>query len=263
MNKKSQFLMEVMIVKSVTQRIKEIKQPRGGYVNPRLFDEIKLDESEQLNEQENIHASLVGIAVDYLTRYTFGANVKDAFRISFLGSKIINADFIADSLSYKIQGLDNISIISACKLVGFDVCFRSSIAGYRPVEDILPDQGTIDNIRMMVNRSVKFFEKYGPITKDGFTFEGAYTNVVSTGDGDFLTFDTLWDFKVSKSKPTSAHTLQLLMYYLMGKRSIHEEFNTIHKIGVYNPRLNSVYLLDISDISADVINLVETEVIGY
>ena len=250
-------------MKSVTQRIKEIKQPRGGFVNPKLFDEIMLGESDQLNEQENIHPSLVGLAVDYLTRYTLGANVKDAFRISFLGARLINAEFIADSLSSKIKGLDDKSIISACKLVGFDVCFRASIAGYRPVEDIVPDQETIDNIRMMVNRSLKFFDKYGPITKDGFTFEGAYTNIVSTGDGDFLTYDTLWDFKVSKSKPSSAHTLQLLMYYLMGKRSIHDEFEHILKIGVYNPRLNSIYLLDISDISDDIVNLVETEVIGY
>lgn len=250
-------------MKSVTQRIKEIRQPRGGYVNPKLFNEIMLGESEQLNEQENIHPSLVGLAVDYLTRYTLGANVKDAFRISFLGARLINAEFIADSLSSKIKGLDDKSIISACKLVGFDVCFRASIAGYRPVEDIAPNQETIDNIRKMVNRSLKFFDKYGPITKDGFTFEGAYTNVVSTGDGDFLTNDTLWDFKVLKSKPSSAHTLQLLMYYLMGKRSIHDEFEHIHKIGVYNPRLNSIYLLDISDISDDIINLVETEVIGY
>ena len=32
-----------------------------------------------------------------------------------------------------------------------------------------------------------------------------YTETVSAGDGDFLTSDTLWDFKVSKSKPTNKH----------------------------------------------------------
>ena len=49
-----------------------------------------------------------------------------------------------------------------------------------------------------------------------FTFEGGYTNIVSSGDGDYLTEDTLWDFKVSKEEPKSKYTLQLLMYYIMG-----------------------------------------------
>jgi len=38
----------------------------------------------------------------------------------------------------------------------------------------------------MVNRNMTFWKKYGLIAQDGFTFEA---------DGDFLTTDTLWDFK--------------------------------------------------------------------
>ena len=69
---------------------------------------------------------------------------------------------------------------------------------YRPVEDIEPDGDTIENIRTMVERSLRFFNQYGPKVLDGLTFEGGYTGYVATGDGDFLTNDTLWDFKVSK-----------------------------------------------------------------
>ena len=48
---------------------------------------------------------------------------------------------------------------------------------------------------------MKFWEDYGPIVKDGFTFEpNGYTEIVNSGDGDYLTADTIWDFKVSKSK---------------------------------------------------------------
>lgn len=50
----------------------------------------------------------------------------------------------------------------------------------------------------MIERALKFFERYGPKILDGFTFEGGYTYIVSSGDGDFITEDTLWDFKVSK-----------------------------------------------------------------
>lgn len=48
----------------------------------------------------------------------------------------------------------------------------------------------------------------------GFTFKGGYSPIVTAGDGDYLTKDTLWDFKVSKKELNSKHTLQLLMYYI-------------------------------------------------
>ena len=108
-----------------------------------------------------------------------------------------------------------------------------------------------------------FFKKYGPITKDGFTFEGGYTKVIDSGDGDFLTSDTLWDFKVSKKNPTSIHTLQLLIYYIMGMHSIHNEFQSIKKLGIFNPRTNCAYLYSISDISQEIIDEVSARIIGY
>ena len=115
----------------------------------------------------------------------------------------------------------------------------------------------------MVNRSLAFWKQYGPVVKDGFTFQGGYTKTISSGDGDFLTADTLWDFKVLSSAPKSTHTLQLLVYYLMGTHSVHPEFKSIKRLGMFNPRLNNVYLLDIDTIPADVIKTVSTEVIGY
>lgn len=81
--------------------------------------------------------------------------------------------------------------------------------------------------------------------QDGFTFEGGYTDIITTGDGDFLTENTLWDFKVTKTNPTNKHTLQLLVYYLMGKQSKHDYFDNIDSIGIFNPRLNNAYTLDI------------------
>ncbi|PFD55467.1 hypothetical protein CN271_31405, partial [Bacillus cereus] len=56
---------------------------------------------------------------------------------------------------------------------------------------------------------------------------------------------------------------QLLIYYLMGVHSIHSEFKQIENLGIFNPRLNKVYLLPISTISNEIINEVNTTVIGY
>lgn len=104
---------------------------------------------------------------------------------------------------------------------------------------------------------------YGSQVLDGFEFEGGYTSTVVAGDGDFTTVDTLWDFKVSKAPVKKEHTCQLLMYWRMGLHSIHPEFQSIKHLGTYNPRMNEVSRIAVADIPRDVIDEVESEVIGY
>ena len=231
---------------SVTQRISKIKQPRGGYIKPKELDGGGIDD---LHPEENVSPGLVGIAVDYLTRFMSGTSVEEAFKISQMGAHVVRQLGLFEQLLSNVSGLDDDSIVAAVKLSGFDSAYRAG--------------DTIENIRTMVERSLRFFEQYGPKVLDGLTFEGGYTGYVATGDGDFLTNDTLWDFKVSKQKLQNKYTLQLLMYWRMGLHSVHPEYKHVKYLGVYNPRMNVVYRLDVSKISADVISTVESEVIGY
>lgn len=276
---------------SVTSRISKIKQPRGGFLKP---SDMRIEEQNDgiiLNVQENVHASIIGMAVDYLTRFMNGSRLMDAFDISLRGADIArvlgvkNADTIATNLLKNIKGLDDVSIVNACKLVTFDVWFRNTQAAVlsKTYRDTNPDSDTIHNIRTMVQRGIRFIKKYGPITKDGFTFEpenknesnykkmietrkgsyGGYTATVDSGDGDFLTFDTLWDFKVTMSEPTNKHTLQLIMYWIMGKHSGQDCFKNIKKIGIFNPRLNRVYLFEMNKLPNDIITCIEKDIICY
>ncbi len=256
---------------SVTQRIKQIKQPRGGYLNPKQFQVTEYHDGEILFQEENIHASLVGTVVDYLTRFTLYEHAESAFQISILGAEKLelayqnNAKKDARKLARGIRGLDTKSIINACKLSGYDVCYRAGIHFYKPVEEILPDAQTIHNIAVMVRRGVSLFQDYN--VDDmwiGFDLTGAYNTVINAGDGDYMTPDTIWDFKVSKSEPDSKQTLQLLVYYIMGQQSIYPDFfGKIKKLGIFNPRLNKSYIISISDIPSDVIKAVSRDVIGY
>jgi len=128
---------------SVTKRISMIKQPRGGYINKNELSIIQLDDGIVLNENENIPASLIGLAVDYMTRFMMGTAKEEAFSISLKGA--MSLDFFtlntirsatenATDLLTNIEGLDEKSVINACKLVGYDTCFRAGISGYKPVE---------------------------------------------------------------------------------------------------------------------------------
>lgn len=251
---------------SVVARVRQVKQPRGGYINPRAMEVVRLDDGRPSpldHTIENVHSSLVGMAVDYMTRFLIGATPAEAFRISLIGASVIREENEALDLIQGISGLNHASLVNACKLTGYDVIYRAGMAGYRPVDSINADTATTTNIAVLVERSLTFFEQYGPITLDGFVFPGGYTAAVNAGDGDFLTADTLWDFKVSVSAPTKDHTLQLLMYFLMGKASGQPEFDTITHLGIFNPRLNSVYRIALVEIAPDIIEEVSSEVIGY
>ncbi len=257
---------------SVTARINKIKQPRGGYIKPSQFLVKELNDNNQMNDSENIHVVIVGIVVDYLTRYMMGSDLISSFKIScqgaFMAEKLGYRNAIKEAKKYllKIKGLNEQSIINACKLATFDVWFRNPIGAMtaKTAAETNPDFDTVENIRIMVERSIAFLKEYGPIIKDHFTFEeDGYTETVDSGDGDFLTEDTLWDFKVSKNAITNKHTLQLLMYWIMGQHSGKIEFRQIRKLGIFNPRLNFVYTLDVESISPDIIKMVESDVICY
>ncbi len=257
---------------SVTARIKEVKQPRGGYLRPSSMQVIDFSDGKILNEEENVHYSIMGMVVDYLTRFMMGEDIREAFQISILGAEKAK-EYIGDNVKEEfddylngIKGLDNNSIINACKVSTFDVWYRNLYDALlaKSAKEVNPNEDTIMNIRILVERSISFWKKYGPIKVVGFTFEEkGYTETVNSGDGDFLTQDTMWDFKVSKRPPTNKHTLQLLMYYIMGIHSGKPEFKGINKIGIFNPRLNKAFLYDLNNVSADTIKEIEDNIICY
>lgn len=67
---------------SVTQRISEIKQPTGGYLPLSKMNITDISDNRRLADNENIHPSIIGMVVDYLSRFMSGTPAKDAFSIS-------------------------------------------------------------------------------------------------------------------------------------------------------------------------------------
>jgi len=253
---------------SVTSRAESFKQPWGGLIRRKQFSVVEFNDDKNLWPDENVDPRIIGLAVDYLVRFIQGAKPENAFKISLLGASILRSEQpkedISQELLKSLTGNNATSIISACRLSGYDVCYRKGKSFYKSVKSINPDEKTIENIQIMVERSISFWEKYGPVVKNGFEFnEDSYTLLIGCGDGDYLTKDTLWDFKVSREEPRSKNRLQLLIYYLMGKHSKIKEFDTITKIGMFNPRKNKLYVCNISDISQNIIDYVSYYVIGY
>lgn len=66
---------------SVTKRARQVKQPRGGYLNPRFFSTESLGAGmAALNPEENVSPNLIGLTVDYMTRFMSGMLLKRRLR---------------------------------------------------------------------------------------------------------------------------------------------------------------------------------------
>lgn len=248
---------------SVTTRIKNTKQPYGGYVPMNLFTHLKLTDEHLLNAKENVHPSIIGVVIDYLFRYYTSNDVTDSFKNAILGAWNVGEINQAIDLIADIGELNERTIVASCKLAGYDVAYRAGPEFFNGIHSIEPDKDTIENIRIMMERCLAFAAKFGPITADGFTFDGAYTNEITVGEGDFLTETVLWDLKTSRNKPTSKDSLQLLIYYLMGQKSTVDVFDGINELALFNPRRHEIYYIDVKDLSEDVKYKVMHDVIGY
>lgn len=256
------------------------------------------------HKHENVHASVVGMAVDYLSRLAdirLGVDdgpvrlAGEVFRASLLGARrltdsgthasaqedagraLLSLNILEQEDGTAAFAMDDDAVRIACQLATYDVARRVGPAWYNPESTLCaPDETTTSHFLTMVGRSQDFFEDYGPVLEVGFVFvdeddedvrtdggRGGYSIYVDSGDGDFLTEDTLWDFKVSASKPSKDHLLQLVMYYLMGKQSGLPQFATQTHVGVFNPRMNAVYRLAVDEVPAEVLEIVRRDVIGY
>lgn len=251
---------------SVTQMSKRISQPYGGYLPIKSFQVHTYDDGVELDDSSpeySAFASIQGMAVDYLTRYMSGCPLHDTFLISLMGASMVSEEAAAEALLKQIQGLDRNSIIAACKLVCYDVAYRRGVEFYSPSSSLEPPSTIINNIQIMVQRGLAFLSLHAPVTFAGVTFEGGYTSLVSSGDADFLTADGLWDFKVSRNTHTTAETLQILMYYIMGIHSVHPEFKTIKMLGLFNPLKNESYEIALQDIPDTVFRTVSHDFLGF
>ena len=179
-----------------------------------------------------------------------------------LGARLVGQGEYAESLLSRVTDFSPASARAACLLLDFDAASRRGPQYWRP-RRMVPDDATYFNLTRMVARSRAFFDEYGPVVWDGFDFEGGYTDRITSGSGDFLTADTLWDFKVSSYRPNPMYTLQLLVYWRMGLHSVHDEYRMVRRLGFFNPRRDEVWLLDVDRIDDRLVDWTDHELIGY
>lgn len=178
-----------------------------------------------LSKKENIHPSIIGIAVDYLTRTYFSKNAKCVFDISLRGAELIDERDKAEKILEHVNPGDivsNMSVIAACKLSTYDVVFRAGKVFFKGPDGVMPDAGTIENVKALTEMSIDFLNKQAGEVFSYITFSGMKENsYISSGDADYMTLNLsensfmLWDLKSSKLKPTAKDVYQVMIYALL------------------------------------------------
>lgn len=250
---------------SVTQRIKEIKQPRGGYINPKMFTALQLGGESLSTDSENISPQTIGLVIDYLVRYYYEGDIHSAFNIALRGlaseedSKWkVNAIILLNDVIDGPYDSDEV-IRAACLLAPYDAIYRAGIPASMIAQQA-PDQRTIQHIRKMLHRTISYFKQ--SIVRVNLQFPGVKAKFIHSGDGDLATIDTLYDLKVSKNGLTKDQTLQLVIYALLGQNCDDPFYQGIKTVGIYNPRLDVAYTLDLNEIDRDTINEIKSDVVG-
>lgn len=256
---------------SVTQRIKQIKQPYGGYIPPSSLSVAQLyDEPILLGDTAKAAAS--GLVVDYLTRYmTTSCSAEDAFAVSLMGAQIYERDYsapgeyqLARELLPVTRELSDADINNLLKLVSYDALVRTVYTfSESPLRMADFDQAVIDDVNALLDRSISFIDSLNKTIIHGYEFTNGYTELVESGDGDFMTDTTMYDMKcVNKLRVDNKYTLQLLMYYILGVNSRQDQYMSVNKLAVWNPRYGAVSSIKIADIPGEVVLEVARDVVG-
>lgn len=247
----------------ITALSNKVKQPKGGYLPVKLFKEIHYNTKNELFPDENVSKSLIGTTVDNMTRILLGAKPKKVFQPAINGMMAAKVDIFGDSFDLidEVTGLDDDSILAAFQLSIYEAIYRN---GYRTsvnLENKLTDNHTIGNIKEMINRSLAYFKQQEHIIDVGERLFVKYKGDTIYGDYDYLTEDSLIDMKVLSKKITNKHTLQIILYWIIGMKSDKKQFSNVKHLKFYNPRLNVEYQFDLYDLTPQLLKPILEEVL--
>lgn len=261
-------------------------QPHGGFIPPKDMTVEPLDDEVSNNYEYLVEMSCkmgslrpqsLGLVFDYLLRTEMaliaGENASDAilntFKVSFMGASLANKMDDARKLALKLFDLyqkkkrDRKKIAQvASELVVYDAVFR---AGYYNPDAEKPkvNDGDKNALDLMLGATECYLLEKEQLTSLGFGFTAIGAENVAPSDGDLLTKDSVIDIKCSVNEPTSKHTLQLLLYYILGLHEQPDAFKPLKYVKILNPRLGRIYSYEIAKVDVESLKHIESEIMGY
>lgn len=266
----------------VKDRVKTCIQPVDGFVKPASFKQKKLNIDTYKLAPETIDPRIVNATIRNLIEIEL-RNFNSSNDIEYeLGSLKLNIDILDDNdsayhkdvinLSKNIQpGLSDKTIASMIKLIHYEMVTdlwiddsidKGSVPSWLNVDNISND--TITNVRIIVKRIVHLLTINNSFTDHSINVFIHPSRIIKFSFCNYVTTDTVWAIIGGKHAKLGQNlTLKLLIEYLMGLHSNKDRFKAIKYLGIYNYRTDTVYRLEISKIDPDIIDEVNTSIIGY
>lgn len=240
-----------------------------------IIVKTSLNNSSTLHNKEHIYHALLNRTVEYLTAWCMGADLKEAFSVPLAGVAFLQAHYnsrnstssepvnnIAEELLSNIIDIENdTTIISACKLTSYDY-FNDNAKARSNAEYIDNKTNTIATIRTLVKRNINFWNTYGPMVADRFV-AGNVSNKIQYCYIDYITNDTVWFFKPDKLNITEHDLYELLVCYIISNYVNPHLFKNVTKLGIFAVRTNTVYTLNLADITNDAIGSIKQQLNIY
>lgn len=147
------------------------------------------------------------------------------------------------------KAITDVTKLAAYALVFHDCRTRKSHDTMlkNPYRDSDFPQHKKDIIKVLIERTMSFLDTQD-IVAANVRFDGAYTGVISSGTSDYLTTEGLIDLHINHTRPDIYQTLTSLINMRLISHSAHREKSANKRITIFNPCLNNVYTLNISDI---------------
>lgn len=254
---------------SIREKARTAKQPDGGLISPNTFKVLKF--SDALGDEIRTgNIDILMSMVRDMSAIELGFRVDQVFRNAMRGAVILDKEHVKGkdertnkqilmSHLMEIHGLDNASIEHGWYATVYEIVYDRGNLKFKSS----PTKDDVEAVRRLSDRCISFFKKFGPVVYEGFDFGEGYTDVVSSGIGDFLTATSIIDLRFTTGVMSAQYILKLLMMYVMGKHSKKSAFTKVNKIGSFNP-ITGEYIFITSDrISEDVVKYVETQILMY
>lgn len=264
-------------------RASMVHQPTNGFIKLADFKQMPLNSDSYNFKSETLGPNIFDIVVNCLAKIELRKLEPEYSITDFVVYALSNAtlidqtDDINNLIAHIHPGLDDNSVANVIRLIKYinytdryikfvNGTDEIELAMQHQLEQILANEipdSTIANVKTMVKRVLRLFDTYKPFVASDIDLYNNSARIIHHGKCEYLSKDTIWSITKGYTKSSQKLTLELLIEYLVGMHIKKEQFKSIKYLGIYNYRTDTVYRLEISKIDPDIIDEVNTSIIGY
>lgn len=264
-------------------RASMVHQPTNGFIKLADFKQTSLNSDSYNFKSETLGPNTFDIAVNCLAKIELSKLEPEYSIIDIAVHALSNAtlidqtDTVNNLIAHIHPGLDDNSVANVIRLIKYinyaDKYIKLAngtdeieLAMQHQLEQKLTNKipgSTIANVKTMVKRVLRLFDIYKSFVASDIDLYNNSARIIHHGKCEYLSEDTIWSITKGNTKSSQKLTLELLIEYLMGMHSKKEQFESVKYLGIYNYRADTVYRLEISQIDPDIIDEVNTSIIGY